>query len=138
MKGKTLSKMTQRRAVVAALSFALGAAGTIPAFAAFDSSAPAPTTGLGDTLSNLPFVSFLPGTADNTADGSSGSSGDAGGAVGGGGGLAGGLPIVGGLVSNLPIVGGLLGGSSASGGGLAGGLPIVGGLVSNLPVVGGL
>ena len=60
--------MTQRRAVVAALSFALGAAGTLPALAAHGASAePASTPGLSDTLSNLPFVSFLPGQDTSAA-----------------------------------------------------------------------
>src|SRR5438105_1515587 len=116
--------MTQRRAVGAALSFVLGAAGALPALAAQSggTSDPAPTPGLGGMLYNMPYVSFLPGA--DTGGGASTDPG-AGGGGGGGGGLAGGLPIVGGLVSNLPIVGGLLGGSGGGGGGLAGGLPIV-------------
>ena len=65
-KGRTLSKITQRRAVVAALSFALGAAGTLPALAAStggtsDAPVPGAMHSLGDTLYDLPFVSYLPG-----------------------------------------------------------------------------
>jgi hypothetical protein len=146
-KGRTLSKTTQRRAAVAALSFALGAAGTIPAFAAHsdasDASAPDAVSSLGDTLSNLPFVSFLPGqdTSSGDATGTSGDFADPGSADSG---PLGGLPLVGGLVSSLPIVGSggglgglpIVGGLVQSVGGLAGGLPVVGPLASGLPVVG--
>src|SRR5581483_596289 len=155
-KGRTLSKTTQRRAAVAALSFALGAAGTLPAFAAHSGSsdtqsAPDAISSLGDTLYNLPYVSFMPGQDNTSADNSTDTSGDfadtpadsapagGGGIVGGLGGIVGGLPLVGGLVQNLPIVG------SGGGAGLAGGLPLVGpvvgtvgGLAANLPVVGPL
>ena len=150
-KGKTLSKTTQRRAVVAALSFALGAAGTLPALAANDGTADvAPLSyidSVGDTLYDLPFVSYLPGQeimadADAIVDDASQMVDEA---AGGGLPIVGGLPLVGGLlgggggglpiVGGLPVVGGLLGGG---GGGLpvVGGLPIVGGVVNSLPVVG--
>ena len=109
-KGRTLSKTTQRRAAVAALSFALGAAGTIPAFAAHSDSTDAPAapdaiSSLGDTLYNLPFVSFLPGQDDTSGDttDTSGDFADDPGAPAGGGGLAGGL---GGILGGLPLVGG--------------------------------
>jgi hypothetical protein len=144
-KGRTLSKTTQRRAVVVALSFALGAAGTIPALAADGSSSSADTnaiSSLGDTLSNLPYVSFLPGqdvasdvnNAVDTVDGATNTVSDTvGGATGG----------IGGLVSNLPIVGPMLGGAGGGGLPIVGSLPMVGGIVgtvgglaSNVPVVG--
>jgi hypothetical protein len=163
-KGRTLSKTTQRRAVVAGLSFVLGAAGTIPALAASEGGMPDAETAphyldsLGDTLYDLPFVSYLPGQelAEDTGEfvddaaggaiGGGGIVGGGGGIVGGLGGIAGGLPIVGpmlggatsggGIVGGLPVVGGMLGGGGASiagdGGGPAGGLPVVG------PVLGGV
>jgi len=153
-KGRTLSKTTQRRAVVAALSFALGAAGTIPAFAAHsagsDASAPDAISSLGDTLYNLPYVSFMPGQDDTSGDSTdtSGDFADDPGSADSGpvGGLAGGLPLVGGLVSSLPIVGSggglgglpIVGGLVGTVGGLAGNLPVVGPLVSGLPIVGPL
>src|SRR3712207_8862767 len=65
-KGRTLSKTTQRRAVVAALSFALGAAGTLPALAASEggtpeAAVPSYINNLTNTVADLPFVSYLPG-----------------------------------------------------------------------------
>jgi hypothetical protein len=114
-----LSKTTQRRAVVAALSFALGAAGTLPALAASSggtadaSTAPSYIDSLGDTLYDLPFVSYLPGQelAEDTGAivdeagefvdeaGGGGLLGGLGGLLGGGGG---GLPIVGGAHRGRP------------------------------------
>ena len=132
-KGRTLSKTTQRRAVVAALSFTLGAAGTLPAFAAStggspDEAAPSYIDSLGDTLYDLPFVSYLPGqeVVEDTGEFIDDAAG--GGMLGGGGGIVGGL---GGIVGGLPVVGGLMGGGGGPGG-LAGGLPVVG------PVLGGV
>lgn len=141
-KGRTLSKTTQRRAVVAGLSFVLGAAGTLPALAASDGGTPdaepVPSyiDSLGDTLYDLPFVSYLPGQelAEDTGEfvddaGEFVDDAAGGGMLGGGGGIVGGLS---GILGGLPVVSGLLGGGGGAGG-LAGGLPIV----SSLPLVGG-
>ena len=140
-KGRTLSKTTQRRAVVAGLSFVLGAAGTLPALAASDggaADAPHYLDSLGDTLYDLPFVSYLPGQelAEDTGefvDDATEFVDDAGGGVVGGGGIVGGL---GGILGVVPIVGPMLSGGGGAGGPV-GGLPIVGPMVSSLPLVGG-
>jgi len=149
-----LSKKTQRRVAVAALSFALGAASAIPAFAAqSDSGSTDAISSLGDTLSNLPYVSFLPGqdvasdinNAVGTVDGATNTVSDTvGGATGGIGGLVSSLPVVSGLLGGggggLPIVGSLpmVGGIVGTVGGLAGSLPVVGPMVSSLPIVNGI
>ena len=147
-KGRTLSKKTQRRVAVAGLSFVLGAAGAIPALAASEGgtadapAAPNYLSSMGDTLYNLPFVSYLPGQdivddTSNVVDDTSNFVDDTGGGgiVGGGGGIVGGL---GGIVHGLPLLGGLMGGGASAGGPVAGLAGTVGGLPLVGPVVGGV